>query len=312
MDAPSSWLGILLILALVTVAIVFVIRANSSPTNESFAISREERLRRREHLRAAAAKRVEALQKTDGGDKNEGMKDQQTVAVRRRRRRDREANAQDEAASNDDINHFVDNNDVDEELAVDTKADKMEGDEDQTTAEHDTGYRDRHAEAIAKIMAKRTHENYTQETWDAEDKEAWEQLLGHKWTSRPLRGGELISVAQRAVITAKINATSGESIYHRAAMQGNLNLLRKTVDAGHSWVLKIGDVNGWTPLHEAVRAGRVDVVDFLVQMAEMDIEQETRDGSTPLSLALRYHGMRHPVTKMLQTFVQCGGTDLFS
>ena len=205
--------------------------------------------------------------------------EQQTVeSVRRRRRRDvllsdddvdnknviREANAnekigmrnnnQDEAASNDDINDFGYNNDVHE-------------------GERDTGYRDRHAEAIAKIMAKS---------------------------------------ARRADIIAKINATSGESIYHKAAMQGNLNFLRETVNAGDAWVLKIGDVNGWTPLHEAVRAGHVDVVDYLVQMVEMDIEQETYDGSKPLSLALRYHGMRHPVTKMLQTFVQCGGTDLFS
>jgi len=107
----------------------------------------------------------------------------------------------------------------------------------------------------------------------------------------------------RAQIIADIRSTSGESYYHRAADQGDLDALREAVDTGLSDVLHVADSNGWTPLHEAVRAGHVDIVEYLVQEVGLDINEETNGGDSTISLALEHHGANHPVTVMVQTLL---------
>lgn len=57
--------------------------------------------------------------------------------------------------------------------------------------------------------------------------------------------------------------TEGANEAHRAALEGNLNVLTEVVEAHEDYV-SARDANGWTPLHEAVRSGSLGVVRFLL------------------------------------------------
>lgn len=60
-------------------------------------------------------------------------------------------------------------------------------------------------------------------------------------------------------------------------------------------------MNGWEPVHEAVRSGSLEAVQFLVQNGA-DINSRTgRDkrGETPLALALQYLEFGSELTKWL-------------
>ena len=57
--------------------------------------------------------------------------------------------------------------------------------------------------------------------------------------------------------------TEGTTEAHRAALEGSLSELTEAVDA-HEEYVNARDVNGWTPLHEAVRSGEIECVKFLL------------------------------------------------
>jgi prolyl 4-hydroxylase len=58
------------------------------------------------------------------------------------------------------------------------------------------------------------------------------------------------------------------------------------------------DGNGWAPLHEAVRSGHVDVVQFLIDNGANYNEITVQDLS-PLYIARNHFGEDHPMTKFL-------------
>ena len=52
--------------------------------------------------------------------------------------------------------------------------------------------------------------------------------------------------------------TTGSTPVHFAAQKGDLNMVKKHVNESKESV-HLKDKNGWTPLHEASRAGHVDM-----------------------------------------------------
>jgi ankyrin repeat protein len=66
--------------------------------------------------------------------------------------------------------------------------------------------------------------------------------------------------------------------------------------------LNLKDKQGWQPIHEAARAGHLNVVEFLVEKG-VDIHSRTNDGEgdTPLEIAVEKWGSDHPVSQYLSS-----------
>jgi len=94
----------------------------------------------------------------------------------------------------------------------------------------------------------------------------------------------------------------GATDAHIAAKTGSLQALRvlARTDEG-AQMLHVRDRNDWTPLHEGVRLGDLQVVDFLVDQG-VDINARTQGGRgfSPLWLAQATHGPDHHVTVRLR------------
>ena len=87
---------------------------------------------------------------------------------------------------------------------------------------------------------------------------------------------------------------------HYAAAHGDIDRLQTLAEKDRR-ALKQKDVNGWQPIHEAVRGGHKDAVEMLIgHGAEKDSRTGRRGkGSSPLNLALAYHSPDHPVAQYL-------------
>jgi len=59
------------------------------------------------------------------------------------------------------------------------------------------------------------------------------------------------------------------------------------------------DVNGWTPLHEAARAGHLDVIKFLIEH-EANVNERTNSKDTALTMTLSL-GEEHPIVLYLKS-----------
>ena len=87
---------------------------------------------------------------------------------------------------------------------------------------------------------------------------------------------------------------------HTAAAAGDLVRVSKVAKKDGKALHK-KDANGWQPLHEAVRAGHLDIVRFLIENgADKDARVgSSGDGFSPLNLALATHPASHPVCQYL-------------
>lgn len=94
---------------------------------------------------------------------------------------------------------------------------------------------------------------------------------------------------------------TGSTNAHTAAARGDIASLRQIAESEKS-KLDAKDVNGWRPIHEAVRAGHKEVVELLVDHGA-DIDARTgilEDGSSALWLAIERYGENHPVAEYLR------------
>lgn len=75
----------------------------------------------------------------------------------------------------------------------------------------------------------------------------------------------------------------GNKPIHHYAKQGNIEMLRVVIELGN----KIDSLNkaGETPLHVAVRAQKVQAIDFLLEQEGVNIESKTSKNMTPLQVA---------------------------
>lgn len=86
---------------------------------------------------------------------------------------------------------------------------------------------------------------------------------------------------------------------NRAAATGDIDSLKKLAKKDTK-KLHEQDGNGWQPIHEAARAGHVDIISLLLKH-NADINARTNDGKggSPLNVAINTLSMKHPVSKFL-------------
>mmetsp|Transcript_12472 Transcript_12472/g.34630 ORF Transcript_12472/g.34630 Transcript_12472/m.34630 type:complete len:441 (+) Transcript_12472:350-1672(+) len=90
---------------------------------------------------------------------------------------------------------------------------------------------------------------------------------------------------------------------HHAAAIGDMKRLRDMLVTSKRTLVS-RDENGWEPLHEAVRSGHLEAVEFLVKEGGANINSRTgptRQGSSPLTLALEYLNVGSSVTNFLMS-----------
>lgn len=93
----------------------------------------------------------------------------------------------------------------------------------------------------------------------------------------------------------------GATSAHFLAADGKLEKLTELIERRTDLVSK-PDRNGWTPLHEGVRSGNVEVVRYILSKG-VDVNHRTGSGSgySGLALAHKLHGPLHPITKFLES-----------
>jgi ankyrin repeat protein len=84
---------------------------------------------------------------------------------------------------------------------------------------------------------------------------------------------------------------------HKIAQTGDVRGLKRLANTGRKALHK-PDNAGWHPLHEAVRAGHVEAVQFLL-LNGADVNVATNSGHSALGIAKTYLGAHHQVTKLL-------------
>lgn len=95
--------------------------------------------------------------------------------------------------------------------------------------------------------------------------------------------------------------TTGSTELHHHILEGRLDKLQETLDK-HEHLINVRDKNGWTALHEAARAGEVEATQLLLDRgAQINARTGPKEyGDSPLTLAKKFHGPDHEVTKLLE------------
>ena len=92
----------------------------------------------------------------------------------------------------------------------------------------------------------------------------------------------------------------------KAVQTGDLRTLELVAQARPEG-LSEKDKNGWAPVHEAVRFGRLDILKFLIEHGASANQKTGLPGGNraeqriPIELALELLGSEHEVTKYLWT-----------
>uniref|UniRef100_A0A7S1FMG0 Uncharacterized protein n=1 Tax=Corethron hystrix TaxID=216773 RepID=A0A7S1FMG0_9STRA len=88
---------------------------------------------------------------------------------------------------------------------------------------------------------------------------------------------------------------------HQAAQQNDViflrDLIKKNKLAAHAL-----DEHGWAPLHEAARAGRLEVLELLVaEGVDINLRSNFERGGSAAFLAENFHGKEHPTVEYLKS-----------
>jgi prolyl 4-hydroxylase len=96
--------------------------------------------------------------------------------------------------------------------------------------------------------------------------------------------------------------TDGVTKAHGYAAANDLKRLKKLAEQTPG-ILHREDINGWQPLHEAVRAGHLSVVAYLLENdANINHRTNQGEGFTPLALAMDHLPPNHPVVELLERY----------
>ena len=95
--------------------------------------------------------------------------------------------------------------------------------------------------------------------------------------------------------------TTGSTTVHQLARNGELDLLKEHV-ANDASIIHTKDTNGFTPLHEGVLGGHVEVVRFLIEQgADYNAKTNNDNGGTALWWANKNYSPDHPMIEFLQS-----------
>ena len=161
---------------------------------------------------------------------------------------------------------------------------------------------------------------YSPQLWDSDGDPFSEELYWEELTEHQRRAATILGYNEQSwnddssqytaddeemlLLIARIRRSTGEALYHRQAREGDLNGLREAVAADLSNILSVPDANGWTTLHEAIRAGNIEIIEYLVRDVGLDLTAETNQGRNALSLAQDFHGEESNVTLLIESLLQ--------
>jgi len=108
----------------------------------------------------------------------------------------------------------------------------------------------------------------------------------------------------RAAVASETGSTTNAHLF---AQNGELKHLEDAVNQRKD-IVHATDENGWTPLHEGVRGGHVDVVKYLYKQGA-NVNQRTHDGKggNALYWSKKLHGAEHPISLFL---LSVGGVEI--
>jgi ankyrin repeat protein len=102
--------------------------------------------------------------------------------------------------------------------------------------------------------------------------------------------------------------TTGSTETHRIAIKQDYALLSKILEVDPE-SSNAKDINGWTPLHEAVLRSSEAIIELLIESGA-DVNAVTVYGDTALNLAKQYKGESHPTFELLKSLGGKLGSEL--
>jgi len=102
-------------------------------------------------------------------------------------------------------------------------------------------------------------------------------------------------------LNVQLQQLLNSNLAHSLASTGRLNELKLIIETNSELKLvDLQDPNGWTPLHEAARAGHVEVMEYLLEQGA-DINALSHGGDTPLLLAAQFLGADSTTVRFLES-----------
>ena len=114
------------------------------------------------------------------------------------------------------------------------------------------------------------------------------------------------ATAAKKRAAAKANFSTGSNQLQSAAQRGDVDEVTSILNSlpterAKSEQVLAKDSNGWQPLHEAARAGHVEIAELLIENgAEVNERTNHGKGGTPLWWARTMLGEAHILVKLLQ------------